>query len=213
MVSKLDGTIAWTLVKVEEEWAMGYALPIPLHWSKDGLYFFFINESVPDGCGLFRYGSNLQRVELENGQVTEIAGTAGIGQAISPDDSTLALIKRSSEDTNLVIQDLATKSERQTSVSTDQSRPQAGSIVWSPDGSQLVLTLAHEPCGSNWTQSIVKVDVETLSQVTLVEKDERRFRSSEWIGNRILLVNPLTDEEWWLDVTSGQISAGSKPLD
>jgi len=203
VVSKLDNSLSWTLVQAEELWAMGYILPVPIHFSKDGSQLFFVHQSTADGCGLFASGSNLQQVELATGQFSEINGTAGISQAISPDDSTLALVRRTTDTTALILLDLLSGAEREVPLSVGEPT-ESGRIVWSPDGSSLVLTLAHEPCSSNWTHSIVQVDIPSLTITTLVEKDERHFWSTEWVENKIRLED-VQGNRWWLALESGEI--------
>ena len=77
-VKKTDGTVEWTVV---DEWSrsgLGYTTPQPFHWSRDGRYLYFTNEPVPDGCGLFVNGSDLHRIDLSDGSVTELVPSSGL---------------------------------------------------------------------------------------------------------------------------------------
>jgi Tol biopolymer transport system component len=203
VVSRLDQSLSWTLVQETELWALGYSLPVPLHFTQDGRYLYFTHRVTPDGCGLFAGGSDLQQVDLATGQINEIPATAGVGQALSPDDATLALVRRTPETTSLVLHDLLSGQEREMTLAEGNAL-QAGRLVWSPDGSSVVLTLAHEPCAAGWAHSIVQVDITTLTLTTLVEKDERRFWSTEWAENKIRLED-VQGNGWWLSLESGQI--------
>lgn len=205
VVHKVDDSVSWTLVQEEELWALGYSLPVPMHFSQDGRYLYFTHSVTPDGCGLFAWNSNLQQVELATGQISEIERTAGISLAISPDDTTLALVERNAETTTLVLRNLLSGEAREIPLN-DGEALQAGRIVWSSDGSSLVLTIAHDPCGANWTHSIIKIEADTLSQTTLVDRDARHFWPTQWTDNTIRLED-VQDNVWSLDAQSGQISA------
>jgi hypothetical protein len=205
VVSNRDKSISWTLVEETEPWAAGYSLPVPIYFTREGSQFYFTHQTTADGCGLFAGGSNLQQVDLGTGQVVEIAGTEGIGQAVSPDGATLALVRRTPEGVTLTLHDLLSGDEQQVPLLEEEAH-QAGRIVWSPDGSGLVLTLAHEPCSAYWTHSIVQVDRVSLEQTILVERDERRFWSTEWLDDGIRLDN-AEGNRWTLDLRSGQVTA------
>ncbi len=206
VVSKLDNSVSWTLVEEKELWAMGYSLPVPIFFSKEGSQFYYVHQTMADGCGIFAGGSNLQRVDLQTGQITEVAGTQGIGQAISSDSATLALVRRTPETLTLILHDLLSGDEQQVLL-PGEAALQAGGIVWSPDGGSLVLALAHEPCSAKWTHSIVEFDVRSLEPTVLIEQDGRRFWPTEWRDDRILL-NDFEGNRWWLDPESEQVVAG-----
>ena len=78
-----------------DAWApygLGYTVPRPFHWSNDGRYLFVTNDPAPDGCALFVNGSDLQRVDLSNGEVTQIVEPVGLWLSLSPDETKLAYL-------------------------------------------------------------------------------------------------------------------------
>jgi hypothetical protein len=104
-----------------------------------------------------------------------------------------------------VLHNLLSDEEREVMLAEGDAM-QAGRVVWPPDGSSLVLALTHEPGSSNWAHSVVRVDLTLLTVATLVEKDKRRFWSTEWTDNKIRL-EATQGNRWWLAVESGQVNS------
>jgi hypothetical protein len=203
-VAQVDGTVEWTAV---DEWSalgLGYTTPQPFHWSRDGRYFYFTNAPAVDGCAVFVNGSDLQQVDLEDGSVTELAPSSGLWLSLSPDETTLAYIGYGER--GLVLRDLGTGAEREAKLDPGQNYA-AGHVVWSPDGAALMLTLALQPCSTNWAASVsvLRVKVETLEQRTLVQEDERLFVTAQWPAPDAVLLQDEAGNLWWMDANTGQV--------
>jgi hypothetical protein len=209
-LSKADGTREWMVI---DEWSplgLGYTVPQPFHWSQDGRFLYVTNRPVPDGCGVFVNGSDLYRVDLSDGSVTQIVPSSGLWLSLSPDESTLAYIGYGGR--GLVLRDLTTGAERETKLDPGEDYA-AGHVVWSPDGAALVLTLAIRPCSTNWAESVsvVRVEAATLEQTTLIQRDERLFITAEWpFPDRILLTDD-NEDLWWMDAVTGQVMEKPHP--
>lgn len=203
-VVEVDGVLEWTAVDAWSPLGLGYTTPQPFHWSRDGRYFYFTNEPVVDGCAVFVNGSDLQRVDLEDGSVTEMAPSSGLWLSLSPDETMLAFIGYGGR--GLVLRDLLTGAERETKLDPGQSYA-AGHIVWSPDGAALVLTLALQPCATDWAAavSVLRVEVETLEQTTLIREDERLFVTAGWPAPDEILLRDDAGNAWWMDADTGQV--------
>jgi hypothetical protein len=204
-LSKTDGTTEWIIVDEWSEWGLGYTVPQPLHWSHDGRYLYFTNKPVPDGCAVFVNGSDLRRVDLSDGSVREIVPSAGLWLSLSPDETMLAYIGYG--DRGLVIRDLATGTERETKLDPGKDY-QAGHILWSPDGTTIMLALAIRPCSTDWAEStsIIRVDVATLGQVALIQEDKRLFVPVEWTTSNQVLLKDKGGDYWLMDVRTGQVT-------
>lgn len=204
-VSKMDGTAEWVIVDEWSEWGLGYTIPQPLHWSHDGRYLYITNKPVPDGCAVFVNGLDLHRVDLNNGSIREITPPVGLWLSLSPDETMLAYIGYG--DRGLVIRDLATGAERETKLNPGEEY-QAGHILWSPDGKTLILALALWPCSTDWADStsIVRVDVATLEQVTLLQESKQLFVPVEWPTADKVLLKDKGGDYWLMNVTTGQIT-------
>lgn len=187
------------------EWGLGYAIPQPLYWSHDGRYLYITNKPVPDGCAVFVNGSDLRRVDLSDGSVREMMPAVGLWLSLSPDETTLAYIGYG--DRGLVIRDLATGTERETKLDPGKDY-QAGHIIWSPDGTTIMLALAIRPCSTEWADStsIVRVDIATLEQVTLLQEDKRLLVPVEWATIDKVLLKDKEGSDWLMDAVTGQVT-------
>jgi Tol biopolymer transport system component len=202
-VSSSDGTRSWTVI---EEWftlGLGLGGYEPYLWTPDGRYLYITYVPVPDGCALFVNGTDLRKVDLGSGEVTQLVPPVGLNISLSPDEDTLAYIGY--RDRGLVLRDLETGQERQVDVyqSGDEA---AGDILWSPDGSALVLTLAHQPCTTNWatSTSILRVDAETLEVTPLIEQDQRLFTTTEWSQPDQVILKDDNENLWTMDPGTGE---------
>jgi ABC-type transport system involved in multi-copper enzyme maturation permease subunit len=204
-VHSTDGTVEWTAVDEWTRFGLGYTTPQPFHWSREGRYLYFTNEPVPDGCGVFVNGSDLHKVDLSNGDVTEVVPSSGLWLSLSPDETMLAYIGYG--DRGLVLRDLATGAEREAKLAPGPDYA-AGHVIWSPDGTELVLTLAIRPCSANWAESVsvVRVDVATLQQTTLLEQDRRLFTTLEWPTLDRVLLKDDNGALWSMDPRTGQVT-------
>ena len=83
-----------------------------------------------------------------------------------------------------------------------------GGLQWSPDGKRLLLTQVLDPCSPAPTTAVVRVDVEALAAVTVVEPQEHNFSILNWLRDDE--VRLLDDEGriWYLEVLSGEMAGG-----
>ena len=205
VVANTNGLITWSSSKMLPM-GLGYTTPRPLQWSKDGRYLYYTNRPVPDGCALFVNGSDLLRLDLTSGQVSQIVPAIGLWLSLSPDERTLAYIGYGPR--GLVLRDLASDAEREVKLDFPDWT-QLGQIVWSPDGNSLALTAAHEPCGSSdWglSGSVLKVDVKSLNVTTLLARDRRMLKTIEWPTADRIGLEDRANREWWMDPADGLLT-------
>ncbi len=107
----------------------------------------------------------------------------------------------------LVLRDPATGQEREVRLAPAEVYAPAGKTVWSPDGSELMLTLASGVCAAGEaTHSILRVDAETLALTTLVDRDSRLFTTEAWPeAGRVQLADE-DGKRWWLDAGTGRVA-------
>jgi hypothetical protein len=206
-IARSDGSRDWTVVDRWSALALGYTTPQPLRWSSDGRFFYFTNRPVPDGCAVFVNGSDLQRVDVADGIVTELVPAVGLWLSLSPNETMLAYAGYG--DRGLVLQDLSEGSERQTQIEAAAETPDAhlGHVVWSPDGTALMLTVAFNACGpaEERTHALVRVDAETLSQTTVIPRDDRLFTTLAWPQTDRVALLDQDDSAWDLDPWTGNL--------
>jgi len=203
-VLRADGSIERTVVDEWSHLGLGYTTPRVFHWSQNGRYLYFTNEPVPNGCAVFVNGSDLWKIDLADGSVTQVVPHVGLWLSLSPDETTLAYIGYG--DRGLVLRDLTTSVEREVKLDPGQEYS-AGQITWSPDGKTIMLTLALRPCSKDWAAatSIVRVEVETLEQTTLIDQDSHLFTILEWPTVERVLVVDRDSDYWWMDTTTGHL--------
>jgi Tol biopolymer transport system component len=202
-VMRLDGSAAWLPVDEWAPWGLGYTTPEAFQWSVDGRSLYYTNRPVPDGCALFVNGWDLWRLDLETGEAEEVVPGTSLWLALSPDEGTLAYVRD-----DLVLLDLQSGAERRLTLSeVDQAvNKEVGNLVWSPDGSALLLTVAYDACTPDtWAQSILRVDVDSLTPTLLVDRDPRLLSTLEWPAPNQALLTDRDGDRYWLDPASGLI--------
>jgi hypothetical protein len=211
-VSKVDGTVEWRVVDEWSAQALGQTTPKPFAWSQDERYLYFTNFGVPDGCPGFVNGSDFHRVDLSDGSVTEVVPGVGFWLSLSPDESKLAYVGYRNR--GLVVRDLATGEEQEVALDSDVEDAQLGHVVWSPDGTRLVLTAGFDLCGPQEarTHSITGVDLSKGTHTTLIERDIRLFITQAWHTPDYVLLTDNLDRGWEMNVNTGEVKQTEKDI-
>jgi hypothetical protein len=205
-VRRTDGQVTWPVIDQVANYGLGYTIPVPVQWSADGQSLYVTHQPVPDGCALFVNGSNLLRVDLENGSVTELVPAVGSSLALSPDETQLAYVGWGA-DTELVVQPLGGRDSVRVPLAAGRDAVQAGNIIWGPEGTSLLLTVAFNPCQEGaWMQSIVRIDLAPVRKTILVDRDARRLDTVSWSDPARARLHDAAGNDWWLDVTTGEVT-------
>ncbi|OGO16540.1 MAG: hypothetical protein A2Y93_15425 [Chloroflexi bacterium RBG_13_68_17] len=205
LVRSTDRATVWTIADVTSHYGLGYTTPSIFRWSQDGRALYFGNTPVPDGCALFVNFEDLYRLDLGDGRVTELLPpTRSSVIAMSPDERSLAFTEWQ-ETPELVLRDAGTGEERRVALGAAPD-DQAGGVIWSPDETALLVTVAHSPCLPPWSHSIVWVDLATLETSVLIDHDARRFGVAEWADPARILLWDESGAGWTLDATSGELT-------
>jgi Tol biopolymer transport system component len=205
-----NGSTTWEPVAGWRAYGLGYVYPAVYQWSQDSRYLYYTNKIAVDGCAVFLNATDLYRFDVRTGDNVELLSSGLTWDlALSPDETSLAYTSFNGQSIVVAVRDIATGNEQSVAVADTGPDAQSGNIVWSPDGTQLLLTVAHDPCGSNWTHSIIRLNVAAVTAVTLIEKDARQFTIMEW-PNAEGTTARLTDKAgqiWLLDLDSGDLTA------
>lgn len=149
----------------------------------------------------------IQRVDVSDGSVEDIVPPVGLWLSLSPDETTLAYVGYADRD--LVLRDLSTGRERQAQIKAarDVAEFHLGHLVWSPDGSTLMLTVAFDACGppEGRTHAIVRVDAQTLSQSIVLPEDDRLFTTQTWSKADRVTLHDRDGNAWDLDPWTGDL--------
>jgi Tol biopolymer transport system component len=106
----------------------------------------------------------------------------------------------------LILSTIDTDGEQQVALTASGQYIQSGNLVWSPDGDSLLLTMVHDPCGSDWRHSIVRIDSSDLTAETLIDQDERLFTIREWSEADTALLTDNAGDTWQLNILTGDIT-------
>lgn len=205
-VRSRDGQVTWPVVDQVSNYGLGYTIPVPFTWSADGQRLYVTNQPVPDGCALFVNGSDLLRVDLAAGAVTQLVPPVASSLALSPDETQLAYVGWGAGP-ELVVQPLAGGDSVRVPLAAEGDAAQAGNITWSPDGQSVLVTVAFNPClEGQWTQSIVRVDLAPVLQTILVDRDARRPDTVSWTDPARAQLRDAAGQNWWLNVATGEVS-------
>lgn len=210
-----DGDITWIAetITMTDIWG-GFEWAIPFAWSQNDDYLYFTHHKRGDGCSPPMNGSDLYRLDLRNGEVVELVPRLGRWLALSPDESALAYLSWYDREERLVIRNLAAGDERSTRLFVEeQYAPEiivfTSHLLWSPDGQALVLTAEIDTCQHPdlLSTSIVRVDVKTLAQTTLVYEDKRWLTTVAWPDPNRVLLKDKNGQYWWMDPITGAVMA------
>jgi hypothetical protein len=195
-----NGTLQWTVWDDRQNCGLGATYPRPFHWSQDGKYLYFTNEPTVDGCAPFVNGSDLYRVDLATMQVEQLMPSVGNAISLAPDE--IRLVYLAYEDRGLVLRRLDTGTEIE--MQLFQQGETAGKIVWSPEGTSLMLTVAPGgPCDTSY--SISHVSLGSLTQTTLIEQDPRGFETVAWPAPDRVLLQDREGGYWWMTPETGAL--------
>lgn len=201
-----NGAQTWSLAAGWRPYGLGFTYPDALSWSADSRYLYYTNhQTVGDGCDLFPSGGDLYRFDVEAGGGVELlpSGLAA-SFALSPDETTIAYTVQKGSEIMLTLRDVASYAEQSVAVATGSG--QSGSIVWTADGTQLLLTVAFEPCQPTQANSIVAVDVAAVTAVTLIDKDPRQFTIVEFTEPNRATLKDKDGQSWLLDLDNGDLT-------
>jgi hypothetical protein len=203
-VVNLQDSTQWRVVDEWLNYGLGYTTPEVLGWSEDGRFLYIGDSGVPDGCGP-RFTQNLRRVHLSSGHVAPLEIDPGRSPALSPDGKLLV----SFGEEGLLLHDLESGEESRVAFEPPAAEWWPGSVSFSPDGEQLLFALWLNPCTGpdERSSSIFLVDLPGQSARPLVESDARQFSIQSWPEEATVLLRDQVDQSWWLDVSSGEISA------
>jgi hypothetical protein len=209
-VSSTDGTTEWIAETITSTdiWG-GFEWAIPFTWSQYGHYLYFTHYERTDGCTPEFHGSDLQRLDLQTGEVTELAPKVGYWLALSPDERTLAYL---SFEKGLVLRELLTNEERSARPAIYKAYPGViifvSHLVWSPDGKTLMFTAGIDPCDMPdfVSTSVIRVDAETLSQIELIRESKEWLTAIEWPDVESVLLKDRDGQHWWMNATTGEIT-------
>ena len=183
---------------------MSHQRRIPLHWSTDGQYLYYIHNGSGDGCGPELYGYDLYRLDLATGETVVII-SKGHWFAIAPDEQHVAYLL----DGAVVVHSLATGAETGAILLIEPPLEFVNftDLVWSPNRGALLIMASEDVCATGSIQGgnyILRVDLPTFQQTVLI-MDPQLWRIISWSEPGRALIK-TGEGDFWLDTESGAMT-------
>jgi Tol biopolymer transport system component len=175
----------------------------PLFFTPDEQYLYFYHRGVPDGCGIYFGGGNLVQVDLSSGAQTTLEDTAGVGHTLSPDGQRMAFLQgRFSNEFTLYLYDLNNGRTETVSFSLPGANAAAGSLIFSPDSSQIAFAAQQAYCGEGWTIGTVEL---ATAELTIFPADDLAFwQPIDWVDDAIVLQQFNGEATKFLNPSTGE---------
>lgn len=190
---------------------LGYGYPLLKHWSADSRSLYYALNWAADGCSeLYSLDTAWQRVDIETGEVIELALPSGRAHTLSPDGTWLAYIAPEPP-LRVVVERLDGKQEAELDLDAAgwaSEGTQAGDLVWSPDGASLALALASDTvCGATRPEyALARIDWQAGSITLLAGYSASRVMPLEWPLAGRILVRDWNGYTWWIDDATGEVT-------
>lgn len=210
-VHRRGGPEYWIPVEKWQAFGLGYDVPVIIGWGPDIQALYFARKIVPDGCAFRLYYVDVQRIDLQTGEVELVPDIpSGTEVTLSPDGEQLAYL---ASDAAITLRSLTGGEEQQYDLRpiTETIDIDVLNLTWSPDSTTLAFIVHYGGCNSfdSIQRDVILLDVTTGEMRVLVEKDSRRLLFiDEWIEpDTITLTAFPEDATLYLDVTTGTLSS------
>lgn len=194
-VLKKDGSVVWTVLDDWLNWGLGYSIPANFHWRADSGRLYFTEHTIVDGCAVFGNERGLYEVNLEDGSLRELSGFDTGELQAAPDGQQIAVLSGSSFE----VRDLSGDPLAETSLDFLEGDWQAGRLVWSPNGDQVLFTVMFDPCGPPKSSSIYRMNIPSGTLDVLVERDTRVLVANQWLGDDKVELIDAAGAVWFLN--------------
>lgn len=213
-VANFDDTIIWN---INQENYGSEAMFVPYRWSKDSRYLYFNVNGAIDGYVPFYQGMGLQRLDVLNGEVSEILPIGELFTvfdltlydwnvvqfSLSPQEDKLAYTKRMENGVLFSIRDLRTSKEN--SLIFEQYS-NAGKIIWSPNQDFLIIAATSGDKWSNTLSFLELIEVETLESKNILKNITPIIDPLTWVNNHTILVQERNSNYFYFDIMNKELS-------
>lgn len=202
-----DGEIEWIVESFgyDRHSLIGYDKRIPISWSENGRYMYFVHHRIGDGCGPSTFGYALYRLDLQNGETVALV-EEGHWFAVAPNEARVAYIL----DGALVIHDIATSEEVTLTLQHNPTIEYVNFVdpTWSPDSNTLLIFGAEDVCATGMLidgrNFIIRLDTQSYLQAVIVEDISLREIVS-WTETDKVQID-TADGSGWLNPETGEIT-------
>lgn len=202
-----DGQTVWTADHQYEE-SFPFPRPYPLSWSAVNDYFYFTYLGFGDGCGPSSNGSNVYRLDLATGEVTEMISKVGYWHSVSPDDQYLVYAARHMG--QIGVKNLVTNEVIETVTVFDEQYSEIflSDITWAPDNQSFLVVAYLNVCLDLplGRVAIIQMDPHTMMQTVILPEHAEIRRILEWPEQDKVLLLLEGSIKAWLDLNTGTIT-------
>lgn len=214
VVARVDGAKEWSLSSDSLIGPYTDHFVYVSHWSSDGAYVYVSVNPHTDGYWEpLHQATDLFRLDLKSGQVSEVLKGKYYSFAFSPNDRRLAYMETDHSPATLIIRDMQTGTEE--SFPFDSKYNTGGRFVWSDDSQKVVFSITQydEKIHEFVATSIVIWDKER-SGTAIVLKDYQSKKiliPVAWIDETRIALQILyqDDQTYELDLISGELKQTS----
>jgi hypothetical protein len=191
----LDGPLRIRNIAGSKKWEIPYGTAMiedtsvnieyqPYYWSRDSHYLYFRPYICCwDGPSLNGYPHNLSKINIENGEITEIA-EGGWNYSFSPRDRYLAYFKFSNNDHKLVVLNLESGTSQNYRL---RNAKESAFIKWSPNENLLAFTSTNGHLDSESIKYWIElVNRDTGELIEITEESDYFFEACSFIENNSL---------------------------
>lgn len=200
IVTDFDDTVIWNINQkttgTESEFS-------PYRWSQDSRYLYFNIHAWSSGGVSFSQSVGLQRLDVTNGNISEILPRITVDFSLSPKDDKLAYINYTENGIQLILRDMNTNKEKNVLLGEYSN---AGSIVWSPNQDYLVFATIVEKDSPNISGYVELLDVETLTSKTIAKNEDWFFDPLVWLNSHKILIRERGGDYFYLDIMTEELS-------
>lgn len=213
-IANFEDTIVWN---INQKNYGGESWLVPYRWSEDSRYLYFNiyasisfseDQSIP-----FYQGMGLQRLDVQNGQVSEIlpsgyfvtldsGGTIFnwylVKFSLSPEEDKLAYMNILENGVQLVIRNMKTDKEEEIFFDNYEN---AGRILWSPKQDYLVFGASKNAVGF-----IELVKLDSLTTKRIHRNTNQVIIPLMWLNQHTIFVKEFGGSYFYLDIMSEELS-------
>lgn len=211
---EINGGREYTVYDARENIGLGGLWVDLLHFSADNQHFYFTPGIAWHGCRLFGGGGSVVQVDLTDGSSTNFENLTGFAHTFNDNNLVAFVIGH-----DVSVYNFATGESLRFELPIATENTEVGGIVWQTitvephvfDPNRpiyLAATVAHNPCGQEWTQGLYIIDIvnNTVEQLLAPTETLQNFRPIAWQDGNITLENPMTDEQRILNVGTGELT-------
>lgn len=186
---------------------------IPARWTKDEA-FVYLGVQTSDEETPYKGYEGLFRLDLNSGQTRPMLKpataplTASYAFKFSPSGTKLAYLNQAVSPISIIIEDTTTGSTYQ-KMTLDTRFTQGGSLLWSPDEKQLIVSLLD--ANINGGNAVVLYDLTAGTNKYIIQQDEGTYLPLAWIDLTTIYAESYPGSWVYINLSTKEITEAPAP--